>query len=281
MSFVNKVTKGSTEYDIQDARIQGIASTVEENNTNPVTSGGVYTALQNIPSGGGSVKEIDYSDASEWDAENDRPTQAVILDILENNYLFIHIFGVTIDEGVVAEIWLVSNTMLNVGQAATSNVRYYYRFDEGDSEEQTPPKIEQYMFYKPDNEDATMIVDDYRVGSDVRGTNDGTNWTTITIDNSTYSIPSGDEYYDFDEADMTNQTKLAEFYNLCPMTLRAHTAHDGLQMYRLQNDYRTENNQIIYSCLLFGSLVEMTLTENSGTYSIGVIRYALTPDNNN
>lgn len=104
---------------------------------------------------------------------------------------------------------------------------------------------------------------------------------TLVI-SSTDTLPGGsaiyvqeNEYYDFDEADMTNQTKLAEFYNLCPMTLRAHTVHDGLQMYRLQNDYRTEDNQIIYCCLLFGSLVEMTLTENSGTYSIGVVRYGL------
>ena len=110
---------------------------------------------------------------------------------------------------------------------------------------------------------------------------------TLVI-SSTDTLPGGsaiyvqeNEYFDFDEADMTNQTKLAEFYNLCPMTLRAHTVHDGLQMYRLQNDYRTEDNQIIYSCLLFGSLVEMTLTKNNGTYSIGVVRYGLTPSNNN
>ena len=92
---------------------------------------------------------------------------------------------------------------------------------------------------------------------------------------------SGNEYYDFDEADMADQSKLAEVYNLCPMTLRAHTVHDGIQMYRLQNDYRTENNQIFYSCLLFGDLVEFNITESSGTYSINIIRYGLTPVNNN
>lgn len=89
------------------------------------------------------------------------------------------------------------------------------------------------------------------------------------------------EYYDFNEVDLTNQTKLAEIYNLCPSTLRVHTNTDGLQMYRLQDDFRTQNSKLYYSCLLFGTLIELSITLSQGTYELGVIHYELTPTNNN
>lgn len=83
------------------------------------------------------------------------------------------------------------------------------------------------------------------------------------------------------EADIEVQEKLGEIYNICPQLLKVSTTSDGVQMYRLQNDYRTENNKLYYSCLLFGTLVELEVIDSSGTYSINSTHYELTPANNN
>ena len=82
---------------------------------------------------------------------------------------------------------------------------------------------------------------------------------------------------DFYENDQTDQSKLAEVYSVCPQVLRVHSNNDGLQMYRLDIDYRIGANQVFYSCLIGGGIVELSLTESGGTYTLGVVRYNLTP----
>ena len=86
---------------------------------------------------------------------------------------------------------------------------------------------------------------------------------------------------DITEQDVADQSVLEEIYNECPQVLRVSTSTDGLQMYRLQNDHRTDDSRVAYSCLLFGALIELSLTLEHGTYVVGVVRYELTPVNNN
>lgn len=116
--------------------------------------------------GGGdiAIREIDYSDPTQWDTDEGTPTSAVIDDILANKYQFIHIINIPIEEGVTAETTLVTNSMIDIDNEP--GVRYYYKFDEGDPDEGTSPCIEQYLFVHPEDDDAQMIVDQFDLGSD-------------------------------------------------------------------------------------------------------------------
>lgn len=117
--------------------------------------------------GGGSdisIREIDFSDPLQWDSGEDSPTSAVIDDILANKYQFVHIYNIPIEEGVVAETTLVTNSMAEI--EGESGVRYYYKFDEGDPDEGQEPCIEQYLFVHPEDDDAQMIVDQFTLGGD-------------------------------------------------------------------------------------------------------------------
>ena len=144
-----------------------------------------------------SVKEIDYSNSEEWDSEEEQPTAEVIDDILENKYTFIHLYNIPVDEGTIAEAYLVINSMVDIENA--NNVRYYYKFDEGNEDEGTLPNIEQYLFIHQEGESAQMITENFELGG--AGT---TSWGSITgtlssqtdlqnaLDSKgTYSKPSG------------------------------------------------------------------------------------------
>lgn len=156
-------TEKTTWTGKQDALVSG-TNIKTINNTSLLGSG-------NITIEGGSsdvsVKEIDYSDSSDWDDSESQPTQAVIFDILANNYTFIHVINIPIDTGIDAEAWYVANTMVNVGETSSDNIRYYYKFDEGDEDEGQSPNVEQIMFMKPDDDDAVMIVDTFNLGTSI------------------------------------------------------------------------------------------------------------------
>lgn len=164
-------------------------------------------------------------------------------------------------------------------EATEANAVLYDNWDSGDGE---ISHIE--LTFMHDGDDIKIIFEahDYSSsGTEVSGTNDGTNWTSIQIGNDAYAIPGASEYtvIDFNEDDQGDQAKLAEVYNVCPQLLRIHSNSEGLQMYRLEVDDRDLHNVIHYSCLIGGALIELTFTNNDGTYTLGVVTYGLTPIN--
>ena len=204
-----------------------VSGTNDGTNWSTITINGT---TKNIPSGGGgssvTVKEINFMDSDEWDIEENQPTQTVIADILANHYTFIHLYEIPVDEDIEADMWLIANMSAEI--EGSTGARYYYKFDEGDEEEGTSPNIEQYLFVYEDHEGGTyqMIVDQFDLGtkidssnklsadlvddtsstnkfvsasdkttwngkSVVSGTNDGSNWTSLTIDGTTKTIPAG------------------------------------------------------------------------------------------
>ena len=197
-----------------------VSGTNDGTNWSTITINGTTKSIP-VGGGGSSVavKEIDFTNSEEWDVEENQPTQSTIQDILDNHYALIHLYNIPIDEDITAETYLVINTMIDIDSEEMENTRYYYKFDEGDEDEGTSPNIEQYLFTYDDHEGGTyqMIVDQFDLGtkidsshklsadlvddtettnkfvtasdkttwsgkSVVSGTNDGTNWSTITID---------------------------------------------------------------------------------------------------
>lgn len=121
----------------------------------------------NIEIQGGSniaIKGVDCSNPAEFNPETGQPTQAVLLDILANKYVFIHIYNIPVSEDISAETYLVANSMANFENG--NNVRYYYKFDEGDEDEGTVPNIEQYTIIG-DNEQAEMTIENYNLGGEL------------------------------------------------------------------------------------------------------------------
>ena len=106
-------------------------------------------------------REIDVTNPLEYDLEHSTPTQAVLLDILANKYMFIHIYNVPINENLNAETYLICNNMANATNE--NNLRYYFKFDEGDEGEGIAPNIEQYIISMEDNQ-AQMEIVNYNLG---------------------------------------------------------------------------------------------------------------------
>lgn len=151
--------------DITNDGSDGTSTYVEADDLATVATTGDYGDLLNTPTDI-TVKEIDYLNPEEWDDEESQPTQSTIQDILANHYTLIHVYGIPIDEGIEAEMWLIANVSADVEGA--TGARYYYKFDEGDEEEGTSPNIEQYLFIYDDHEGGNyqMIVDSFELGSD-------------------------------------------------------------------------------------------------------------------
>ena len=121
----------------------------------------------NIEIQGGSniaVKDVDCSNPAEFNQETGQPTQAVLLDVLANKYVFIHIYNIPISEDISAETYLVANSMANFENE--NNIRYYYKFDEGDADEGTVPNIEQYTIIG-DSGQAEMTIENYNLGGNL------------------------------------------------------------------------------------------------------------------
>ena len=100
----------------------------------------------------------------------------------------------------------------------------------------------------------------------------------ITLDNlSRFKTDLyADIIMDMNEIDATDQAALAEVYNSCPTILRITTASDGIQMYRLQNNYKDSGNAVIYACLLFGGIIQLEISKSGGTYTVTPTNYPLT-----
>lgn len=121
----------------------------------------------NIEIQGGSdiaIKELDFTNSSDFDQGTGEPTQEAMLDIIANKYIFIHIYNIPVNEDINVETYLIANNMANLENE--NNIRYYYKFDEGDEDEGTVPNIEQYKFSIEDGQ-AQLVVENYNLGGDV------------------------------------------------------------------------------------------------------------------
>ena len=121
----------------------------------------------NIDIQGGSniaVKELDFTNSADFNQETGEPTQAAMLDVIANKYVFIHIYNIPVNEDVNVETYLIANNMANLENE--NNIRYYFKFDEGDESEGTVPNIEQYKFSMEDGQ-AQLVVENYNLGGDV------------------------------------------------------------------------------------------------------------------
>lgn len=106
-------------------------------------------------SGGGdiSIKTIDASDSTQWDAQEEQPTQASMQDIATNNYQILIIENLPIGEGISFNASFYLLIKLDYDD---THVRQYVRFDDGDEEDNEPTVIETRTFGNFDEENPTV-----------------------------------------------------------------------------------------------------------------------------
>lgn len=107
----------------------------------------------------------------------------------------------------------------------------------------------------------------------VTGTNDGTNWSTITIDGTTKNIPAPVADYEIyaKSASEIDQTTLGYIYTNRPYRLKI---TDGT----LVEDYvrmNTSSNTPIYFCVIGGNAITLEIRYEGGTYSPNPHTYPL------
>lgn len=96
-----------------------------------------------VSTGEFEVYKLDMSNSEQWDASENKPTDAVIEEIATHNYNAIRVD--VEDDGIAYTMWLTAGSGANVDEADT-HLRNFYKFDEGDEDEGQPPYIEQYVF---------------------------------------------------------------------------------------------------------------------------------------
>ena len=122
----------------------------------------------NINIEGGSsdfnVREIDASDPTQWDGE--KMTDAVIADIIDNEYTALHLINVDLGDLVVDGWMFALNNAVMESEDVTA--KYFYHFDEGDEEEGVEPNIETWQCIKmPDGSggyDYQVVIEQYEFG---------------------------------------------------------------------------------------------------------------------
>ena len=111
-----------------------------------------------------NVREIDASDPTQWDGE--KMTDAVIADIIDNEYTALHLINVDLGDLIVDGWMFALNNAVMTDQNITA--RYFYHFDEGDEEEGTSPNIETWQCIKtPDGSDGydyQVVIEQYEFG---------------------------------------------------------------------------------------------------------------------
>ena len=105
-------------------------------------SGSTYVE---VSTGEFEAYKLDMSNPEQWDAQENKPTDAVIEEIATHNYNAIRVD--VEDDGIAYTMWLTAGSGANVDEADT-HLRNFYKFDEGDEDEDEgqPPYIEQYVF---------------------------------------------------------------------------------------------------------------------------------------
>ena len=241
-----------------DGNINKVVSAIEKNSWSnkqePLISGVNIKTINdnsilgegNIEIHGGSniaVKELDFTNPADFNQETGEPTQAAMLDVIANKYVFIHIYNIPVNEDVNAETYLIANNMANPENE--NNIRYYFKFDEGDESEGTVPNIEQYMFSIEDGQ-AQLVVENYNLG--------GGEESNISV-------------YEFNETDV-DQAVLSYIANNKPDLLKI-TTQDSI----LQDYCKGQDNE--YYCIIDGTLVRLLITETEGSYNLEIYRYDL------
>jgi len=142
----NKIVTASDKNDWsgkQDALISG--TNIKTINDNSILGEGNLEIQSSAPF---DVKEINYSNPDDWDANTDQPTEAVIDDVASNNYNSIHVTGIPISENVEASTYFYAQSTATDNVQDTIFIKSFTRFDEGDAEEQEPAKIVRIVFTK-------------------------------------------------------------------------------------------------------------------------------------
>ena len=121
-----------------------------------------------ISTGEFAVYKLDMSNSEQWDAQENKPTDAVIEEIATHNYNAIRVLAE--DDGIEYVMWLTAGSGANIDEADT-HLRNFYKFDEGDEDEGQPPYMEQYIFMVQPLEDSEddeleyiFAVEEYPLG---------------------------------------------------------------------------------------------------------------------
>ena len=120
-----------------------------------------------IEGGGGTsnfnVKVVDATNPDDWDSDNDGPSQAVLEDIVSNQYQAIRIINVPMDEyGSTYELDMFLTGLIDSDENEYW-AREYQKFDSGDGEEQEPAFMQTFTFTKEGDDDAEMRVNQYEL----------------------------------------------------------------------------------------------------------------------
>lgn len=91
-----------------------------------------------------SYRDIDFTDETQWTGSE--PTQAVLQDILDNDYQAVHIINI---EGV-ADAWLWE---CMGAEAEGTQIKRYVNFDDADESEGTPAMVTFFLISKNDGEE--------------------------------------------------------------------------------------------------------------------------------
>ena len=139
--------------------------------------------------GGSSTKTIDTSDSTQWDSEEDEPTQAVLQDIGANEYQIIALENIPLGDGVVSGQSLYLSLKVDAGDV---HLRQYVRFEDGDEEEDEPTAIETWTIGNFDTENPTTylrLISSHLIMQDltINGNSILDNNTANLVTNSTYN----------------------------------------------------------------------------------------------
>lgn len=142
--------------------------------------------------GGSSAKVIDASDSSEWDAQDEEPTQTVLQDIGTHEYQVLVVDNLSGGSGIYLGHVYYLSLKLDAGDV---HLRQYVRFEEGDEEENEPTALETwtignideeapttYMFFAGSNE----IMKDFKIN----GASIASNGTANIVTNTAYNATS-------------------------------------------------------------------------------------------
>ena len=166
MAYYGKYTGPAMDLNLDKA-----GTALQPDNLKTINNQSLIGTGNIVISGGGdfTVRIIDCSDESQWTGE--RPTDAVIEDILTNDYQAIRVINLELEEEELDDPILVN--VVFVGDASITvdehhAFKNYYRFEEGDEEEGETPSIEVWTFTWDEEEgdqyEPKLIIDSFPLG---------------------------------------------------------------------------------------------------------------------
>lgn len=143
----------------QDTLVSG--TNIKTINNNSILGSGNLV----ISGGGGSNEKIvDAQDPTQWDDDNNKPTDAVIADIATGSYLAVGLGNIPVMPEEAPD-FVVGGTYILATQYDSSefntHARFYVKFDEGDEDESEPPYMEvvHFIAQPSDDDDPTSEIE--------------------------------------------------------------------------------------------------------------------------